>query len=142
MDMKTFAIKCPLGMLNLLHFLNVVVFMYIIGLLMKSFWLFDVYWSILPPIFALILRSHPLAQLSIRGDVATVLTFIWGFRLTHTYFRREGWKFGTGEDWRYTKMAIDMGRTLWYFMSFFAVGFAQYPMVVGISLPLYSVRFG
>ena len=39
-------------------------------------------------------------------------------------------------------MAIDMGRTLWYFMSFFAVGFAQYPMVVGISLPLYSVRFG
>ena len=71
-----------------------------------------------------------------------VMTFIWGIRLTSTYFRREEWKFGTREDWRYTKMAIDFGRPLWYFMSFLNVPIAQHPMVVGISLPLYSVRFG
>jgi steroid 5-alpha reductase family enzyme len=68
-----------------------------------------------------------------------VLTFIWGLRLTHSYFRREEWKFGVREDWRYTKMAIDYGNPLWYFVSFFAVGVAQHPMIVGISLPLYSV---
>lgn len=71
-----------------------------------------------------------------------VLIFVWGLRLTHSYFRREEWKFGVREDWRYTKMAIDFGRPKWYFVSFFAVGISQHPMIVGISLPLYSVRFG
>ena len=83
-----------------------------------------------------------MAIQSTRGDVAVVLVFIWSIRLTYSYFRREEWKFGTREDWRYTKMAMDHGRPIWYFLSFLTVGFAQHPMIVGISLPLYSVRFG
>lgn len=71
-----------------------------------------------------------------------LLTCIWGLRLTHSYARREGWKFGVREDWRYTKMALDYGWPAWYVVGFFAVGVAQHPMIVGISLPLYSVRFG
>jgi steroid 5-alpha reductase family enzyme len=67
---------------------------------------------------------HPLAQKSVRGDIAIVLTIIWGIRLSHTYFRREDWKFGTREDWRYTKMASDFGKPMWYFMSFLNVGVA------------------
>lgn len=39
-------------------------------------------------------------------------------------------------------MALDYGWPAWYFMAFLTVGLAQHPMVVGISLPLYSVRFG
>lgn len=39
-------------------------------------------------------------------------------------------------------MALDYGWPLWYVISFFAVGVAQHPMIVGISLPLYSVQFG
>ena len=70
------------------------------------------------------------------------LVMIWAARLTHNYFRREGWKFGVNEDWRYTKMAQEWGNPLWYFISFFAVGLAQHPMIIGISLPLYSVCFG
>ena len=103
---------------------NVVIFFYLIGIFQKSFWLIDPYWSIIPPVFAVMWRAHPLAIQSTRGDVAMVLTFIWGIRLTYSYFRREEWKFGTREDWRYTKMAIDFGRPLWYFMSFLAVGLA------------------
>ena len=99
-------------------------------------------WSILPELYGLIWRMHPSAVSSLRGDVALVLTCIWAFRLTHSYFRREEWKFGTREDWRYTKMALDYGWPLWYIISFFAVGVAQHPMIVGIALPLYSVRFG
>ena len=140
--MREYAIKCPLGMMNLIFFLNVDIFFYLIGIFQKSFWLIDPYWSIIPPVFAVMWKAHPLAVQSTRGDVAMVLTFIWGIRLTYSYFRREEWKFGTREDWRYTKMAIDFGRPLWYFMSFLAVGLAQHPMIVGISLPLYSVRFG
>ena len=52
------------------------------------------------------------------------LVMIWAARLTHNYFRREGWKFGVNEDWRYTKMAQEWGNPLWYFISFFAVGLA------------------
>jgi hypothetical protein len=37
-------------------------------------------------------------------------------------------------------MAADMPR-LWPLLSFFAVGLAQQPMLVGITLPLYSVHF-
>ena len=39
-------------------------------------------------------------------------------------------------------MAIEYGFPLWYFVSFFATGVSQHPMIVGIALPLYSVRFG
>ena len=39
-------------------------------------------------------------------------------------------------------MAVKYGRPYWYLVSFFVVGLAQHPMIVGISLPLYSVRFG
>ena len=39
-------------------------------------------------------------------------------------------------------MAIEWGWPWWYFVSFFAVGVAQHPMIVGISLPLYSIHFG
>jgi len=116
--------------------------MYLIGVCQKSFWLIDPYWSIIPPIFGFMWRMHPLAEKNTRGDVAIGLVIIWGIRLTHSYFRREEWKFGTREDWRYTKMASDYGNPLWYFMSFLTVGIAQHPMIVGISLPLYSVQFG
>ena len=37
---------------------------------------------------------------------------------------------------------MDYGWPGWYFMAFLTVGLAQHPMVVGISLPLYSIRFG
>ena len=132
----------PFALINLLFFLNIDVGFYLIGLFQKSFWLIDPYWSILPFVYGLIYFTHPLAIFSTRSMTALILVFIWGVRLTHSYFRREGWKFGEREDWRYTKMANDFGRPGWYFISFFAVGVAQHPMIVGISLPLYSVTFG
>jgi len=113
-----------LGILNIVFLLNVDLFFWSIGIIQKSFWLIDPYWSIIPPVFAVMWRSHPMAVQSARGDVAMILSFVWGIRLTYSYFRREEWKFGTREDWRYTKMAIDYGRPLWYFLSFLTVGIA------------------
>jgi len=43
----------------------------------------------------------------LRGEVALALVVVWSARLTHSYFRREGYKFGEREDWRYTQMARD-----------------------------------
>ena len=116
------CISSPLFMVNLLFFVNIDVGCYIVGLLQKSFWLIDPMWSILPELYGYIWRMHPSAVQSFRGDVVIALTCVWAIRLTHSYFRREEWKFGTREDWRYTKMAIDYGSPLWYFVSFWATG--------------------
>ena len=128
----------PLWAVNLGFFANVTVGFWIIGLLQHSFWLIDPYWTILPPMICHFYRAHPCAESPspLRGSVSLALVWLWSVRLTHSYFRREGWKFGEQEDWRYTKMAADLPRT-WWLVSFFAVGLAQQPMLVGISYPVH-----
>ena len=131
----------PILTVNILFFLNVSVLFWIIGLVQHSFWLIDPYWTILPVMIGHFYRQHPLADNvpTQQANLAMVLVYIWSFRLTYSYFRRENFKFGEREDWRYTKMAEDYG-TLWYVLSFWAVGIAQQPLLVGVSLPLCSVH--
>ena len=87
----------------------------------------DPYWSIIPPLIAHFYRLHAstLATVSARGDLMLIIVWIWSIRLTHSYFRREEWKFGEREDWRYNKMAtVDYPKS-WPIMSFFLVGVCQ-----------------
>lgn len=131
----------PVIFANVLFFVNVTVGFWLIGLLQRSFWLIDPYWTIIPPLLGHLYRAHPLATFDgWRSTITLGLLWVWSARLTHSYFRREDWKFGQREDWRYTKMAVDYPR-LWPLLSFFAVGLAQQPMLIGISLPAYSVHF-
>jgi hypothetical protein len=51
--------------------------------------LIDPYWTILPPIYAIIWAVHPLAINTVRSKVCMGLVMIWATRLTHNYFRRE-----------------------------------------------------
>ena len=87
------------------------------GLLQKSFWLIDPYWTLLPPLVAVFYLVHPTCSHAqhppdwTRSGASLVLIAVWSVRLTHSYFRREEWKFGQREDWRYTKMAKDFGST-------------------------------
>ena len=119
----------PLLTAHLLFFVNVSVGFWLVGLAQRSFWLIDPYWTILPPLLAHFYRAHPCAidPAPLRGDLSLALIWVWSIRLTHSYFRREGWKFGEREDWRYTKMAEDLPRS-WWLVSFFAVGLAQQPV--------------
>lgn len=105
-------------------------------------WLIDPFWTLIIPIYGVIYACHPLATVSTRTFIGIILVTIWSLRLTHSYFRREEWKFGEREDWRYTKMALDYGRPCWYLLSFLTVGIAQQPMIIGIALPLWSNCFG
>ena len=105
---------------NALFFLNVCVGFWVVGLLQRSFWLIDPYWSIIPPLIAHFYRFHAssTAAVSARGDLMMFIVWIWSVRLTHSYFRREEWKFGEREDWRYYKMAtVDYPKS-WPIMSF------------------------
>jgi len=135
------SLSYPLILSNALFFINVTIGFWLIGLAQRSFWLIDPYWTIIPPLLAHLYQLHPKAHYNVtRSVVSLVFIWIWAIRLTHSYFRREEWKFGEREDWRYTKMAKE-NPNWWWLLSFFAVGLAQQPMLVGITLPAYSIHF-
>jgi len=135
------AMGYPIAWANALFFLNVSVGFWVVGLLQRSFWLIDPYWTLIPPLLGHLYQLHPNAHYdTARSIISLVLLWAWCVRLTHSYFRREDWKFGQREDWRYTKMAMDYPK-LWPLLSFFAVGVAQQPMLVGITLPAYTIHF-
>jgi len=129
----------PVAQVNLLFFVNVTVGFWLVGLLQGNFWLIDPYWTLIPPLIALFVHCDPrnIQPVPLRLQVATALLALWSARLTHSYFRRERWRFGERQDWRYEKMSRDHPRA-WPVLSFFAVGLAQQPMLVGVSLPLFS----
>lgn len=63
--------------------------------------------TIIPPLLGHLYRAHPSADFdSTRSLVTLALLWAWSLRLTHSYFRREDWKFGEREDWRYTKSSF------------------------------------
>lgn len=135
----------PILTVNLMFGLNVDVLFWIVGIYQRSFWLIDPYWTIIPVLLAYFYRLHPQSTVpesmgSLRPNIALFLIWTWAARLTHSYFRREGWKFGEREDWRYSKMAKENPKW-WWLLSFFSVGIAQHPMLVGITLPLYIINF-
>jgi len=135
------SLSYPLILSNALFFINVTIGFWLIGLAQRSFWLIDPYWTIIPPLLTHLYQLHPKSHYNItRSVVSLVFIWIWAIRLTHSYFRREEWKFGEREDWRYTKMAKE-NPNWWWLLSFFAVGLAQQPMLVGITLPAYSIHF-
>lgn len=134
------AMTYPIVLANALFFVNVTLGFWLVGLAQRSFWLIDPYWTIIPPLLGHLYQLHPKARYDpARSALCLGLLWAWAARLTHSYFRREEWKFGQREDWRYSKMARDMPR-LWPLASFFAVGLAQQPMLVGITLPAYTVH--
>ena len=82
----------PIGVVNVLFFLNISLGFWIVGLLQRSFWLIDPYWTLLPPLIGHFYQLHPRATSTVRSTVALVLVWVWAIRLTHSYFRREEWK--------------------------------------------------
>jgi hypothetical protein len=138
------ALSWPILSVNWLFFWNVTLGFWLIGLLQRSFWLIDPYWTLLPPLIGLFYASHPLAEgpgMNNPRLLATLgLVGLWSMRLTHSYFRREEWKFGQREDWRYTEMSERAPRA-WALFSFFAVGLAQQPMLVGVRTAHCDLRF-
>ena len=70
-------------------------------------------------------ETHPLAKYGLwRSRIVIALTWAWSLRLTHNYFRREKWEWGSREDWRFTDMRGQYGKH-WWWVSFFAVYVSQ-----------------
>lgn len=133
------AIYQPILFVNIVFFLNVCILFWVISLLQNSTWLIDPYWTIIPVMNTHYYFHHPLAQApSVRSVLTVALMWIWSFRLTHSYFRREEWNFGAREDWRFTKMKQDYPK-IWWWLQFFACYLSQQLFLIGIALPMYPI---
>ena len=125
----TVYVDRPVLFVNLVYFVVVDVGFYVIYLLQSSTWLIDPHWQLLPTSIALFYYSHPHAAASPDGHhpralLTLVLVLVWAARLLHNYLRREQWRFGEREDWRYADMRAAHGRW-WLVSQFFAVSLAQ-----------------
>ncbi|KAK1426640.1 hypothetical protein QVD17_15317 [Tagetes erecta] len=130
----------PFLLVNILFFFNINVLFWIISLIQSSNWMIDVYWTVIPVLLVHYFKSHPSSQFNFyRSTVIVVLTWIWSIRLTHSYFRREKWQWGAREDWRFTDLAQQYGKT-WWWVSFFAVYLIQQVFLIGVCLPMYIVH--
>lgn len=95
----------------------------------------DLYWTVIPVMLVHYYATHPLAQYNWwRSRIAMLMTWVWGLRLTHNYFRREGWRWGAREDWRFTDMRGQYGKH-WWWVSFLAVYLSQQVGYVFDELP-------
>ncbi|XP_041001535.1 uncharacterized protein C594.04c-like [Juglans microcarpa x Juglans regia] len=136
----TWSYRHPLLLANAFFFLNVNLLFWLIGHIQNSHWMIDLYWTVIPVMLVHYYATHPLAHYDWwRSRIAILMTWVWGLRLTHNYFRREGWQWGAREDWRFTDMRQQYGKH-WWWVSFFAVYLCQQVFLIGVSLPLYVVH--
>ena len=135
-----FLLQHPIVCVNVLFFLNVCVLFWLLSLVQRSTWLIDPYWTLIPLFIAGFYCAHPLADPEpLRSGLAWLVLVAWSVRLTHNYFRREGWRFGLREDWRYAEMRRE--RPHFWLEQFFVVYLAQHAMLLGLSLPFWAIAF-
>jgi steroid 5-alpha reductase family enzyme len=128
----------PITVVNVLFFLNVCVVFWLVSLAQKSAWLIDAHWTTLPVLIGLFYASHPSAQGErTRSLLVLGLVGLWSARLTHSYFRREGWQFGAREDWRFAERRASPN---FWWMSFFYAFVSQQVLLVGLTLPLWAIE--
>lgn len=130
----------PLITANIFYFVFVDLAFWMIALVQRNSWLIDPYWTLLPLFLAGFYLAHPMAAPDLtRAMLACTALAVWSVRLTGNYLRREGWRFGLREDWRYAKMRRE--RPGFWWEQFFVVQLAQHLMLVGLTLPFWAIGF-
>jgi steroid 5-alpha reductase family enzyme len=133
-------LRHPVIAANVFFFVFVSLTFWVIALVQRSSWLIDPYWTILPILLAWFYLAHPLADPDwTRVVLAWTALLVWSARLTFNYFRREGWRFGLREDWRYARWRRE--RPHFWLEQFFVVHVAQQLMLVGLTLPFWALSF-
>jgi steroid 5-alpha reductase family enzyme len=130
----------PILTANLLFLVFVDLQFWLIALYQRSSWLIDPYWTLIPLFIVWFYSAHPLAQPApLRHQLGWFLLVVWSGRLTWNYLRRERWRLGFREDWRFAKKRNE-SRHFWW-VQFFYVYVAQQFMLVGLTLPFYAIEF-
>ena len=130
----------PFACVNFLFLLNVDVGFWVLSIIQRSTWLIDPYWTFLPLLIAYAYKFHPTAEYdAFRSKVAIGILCTWAIRLTYNYFRREKWRFGWREDWRFAEYRNSLG-WFWYPASFAIAFLSQHIMLVGLTLPFLGIH--
>ncbi|MCA9519901.1 MAG: DUF1295 domain-containing protein, partial [Myxococcales bacterium] len=136
---RAIALHHPILYVNLVFFLNVCVLFWLLSLIQRSTWLIDPYWTIIPLLVAHFYAAHPFATANgWRSGVSLALLWAWSLRLTYNYLRREAYRFGAREDWRFAEKRRSSRHFWWY--SFFYAYLSQQVMLVGLTLPFYVIH--
>ncbi len=135
--MCRFGVEHPIAAVQIIFFLTVTVLFWLISIVQKSTWLIDPYWTLIPPMIGHYFFAHPHAVPSVRASLALALTWVWAIRLTYNYFRRERFRFGVREDWRFQEMRRKSPRGF-LFSSFFIAYASQQLMLGGLCLSLWA----
>jgi hypothetical protein len=78
-----------------------------------------------------------------RLAVQMALLTLWSARLTHSYFRRERFKFGVREDWRFAELRERYGALYRFVISLPHAYVSQFPLIAGLAAPVaIGVRTG
>lgn len=94
---------------------------------------YDPYWSVVPPLFALYWIGEATRALPLRQVLVTVLVFAWAIRLTYNWAR--GWPGLHHEDWRYVDIYAKAPMPKWL-ASLLAIHIFPTVQVILGSLPL------
>jgi steroid 5-alpha reductase family enzyme len=139
-QLVAYLLHRPILTANLFYFVFVDLAFFAIALMQRSSWLIDPYWTLLPLLLGWFYLAHPLADPNwARVGLAWAPLLVWSARLTYNYFRREEWRFGLREDWRYAKMRRE--REHFWIEQFLVVHLVQHALLVGLSLPLWAIAF-
>jgi steroid 5-alpha reductase family enzyme len=135
-----FLLHHPIAAVNVGFFANVCLLFWLISLAQRSTWLIDPYWTLIPLFIAAFYAAHPLADPDpARAGIGLFVLGVWSLRLTHNYFRRERWRFGFREDWRFAEKRRQSRHFAW--TQFAYVYLAQQVMLVGLTLPYWAIHF-
>ncbi|RLB47469.1 MAG: hypothetical protein DRJ42_25320 [Deltaproteobacteria bacterium] len=116
---------------------TVVVFAFSVRLSNSS--LYDPYWSVAPPLLGMGWLALEGDAVTVRQALAFALIFLWGARLTYSFFR--GWPGLSHEDWRYRDLREKTGRAYWL-VSFLGIHFFPTVLTFGGTVAYFAAAGG
>ncbi|MBW2462800.1 MAG: DUF1295 domain-containing protein [Deltaproteobacteria bacterium] len=116
---------------------TLVVFAFSVGFSNSS--LYDPYWSVAPPVLAMGWLALEGNAVTVRQALAFALIFIWGARLTYSFFR--GWPGLSHEDWRYRDLRERTGGAYWL-VSFLGIHFFPTALTFGGTVAYFAAARG
>jgi steroid 5-alpha reductase family enzyme len=115
----------------------VITICWMLSMIFREYSWVDRVWSIVPPVYVGIFAAQAHWH-DARLNLMTVLTALWGARLTFNYARKGGYAPG-GEDYRWSILRARMAPWQWQLFNLGFIAIYQNALLLAIALPAYTV---
>ncbi|MBM4280815.1 MAG: DUF1295 domain-containing protein [Deltaproteobacteria bacterium] len=109
---------------------------WLLGVIFDEYSWVDRLWSIVPPVYIALLAGQAGFD-DARLNLMTVLTTLWGARLTFNYARKGGYERG-GEDYRWRILKGRMSPAQWQAFHLLFIAGYQHSLLLLIALPAWT----